>query len=264
MEFLTQLTQLIPTRLDYFMLLLFRMTALLISSPIFGRNNVPTYTKIGLCFMMALTIYSSLQPQDIPYIHASEYWLLALKEIIIGLALGFVTNAFFSLMFWAGHMIDMQIGFGMVNIMDVQQNIQVPISGNMLNLMFFLVFFMIDGHLMLVKVLSGTLQTLPLGVVAISPNVAFVALEVFSLVFIIGVKIAMPLIAIGLVLEVAMGIIIRSMPQMNMFVVGIPLKIVIGFLILMIMIPAYTDVSRGIFNNMFDYVEKMFEGMMMV
>jgi flagellar biosynthetic protein FliR len=183
-----------------------------------------------------------------------------LLELLFGMVMGYVLNAFLMSVFTSGSLIDMQMGFGMVNVFDVQANISVPIMGNWLNLALLMIFFAVNGHLRLIEMLHLTFMRVPIGHIALDVNIAQVALNVFVRSFILAVSVAMPIVASGLVLEVSLGIIVRTVPQMNVFVVGFPIKIMVGFIVLMVCIPVFVGLSSEIFNEMFDFIDELFRG----
>ncbi len=252
----------ISQNFEYFMLLFIRVAALIVSSPIFGRKTLPNTLKIVLSLFIAYIIFSALPAApSIQYDGLLGYALLCIKELLFGLVLGYGTTLFFSIVQTAGHVIDMQIGFGMANIFDVQSNVSVPVTGNLLNVVLLVVFFAVNGHLQLITIVRETFVRIPVGTVALNPQIGWTALEIFALAFVLAANVAMPMIAAGLFGELLMGFIIRTVPQMNMFVVGIPLKIILGFLVMLIVLPLYVSFTNVIFQNMFVSIEKMFMGL---
>ncbi|MFZ5975311.1 MAG: flagellar biosynthetic protein FliR [Bacillota bacterium] len=259
---LETLTNLLPLQLDYFLLLMLRVSALIFTSPIFGRRNIPPMVKIGFCLVLTYILYVTYPPKEaLQYGHVLVFAFMCIKELVFGLILGFVTTAFFNLVFTSGQIIDMHMGFGMAGVMDVQSETQVPMVGNLLNIVLVIVFFGVNGHQQLISMLSATVKQIPLGQVAISPDIAFVAAEVFALTFLLAVNVAMPVIAAALLGEATMGILLRTVPQMNVFVVGIPVKIIIGLAMLLFMMPVYVGFTGTIFTNMFSSIEKLFSGL---
>lgn len=260
---LETLTNLLPLQLDYFLLLMLRISALIFTSPIFGRRNIPSLIKIGFCLLLTYILYAAYPPKA-PLEYGGDVLVFAfmcVKELAFGLIMGFVTTAFFNLVFTSGQIIDMQMGFGMAGVMDAQNEIQVPMVGNLLNIILLIAFFGVNGHQQLIRILAATVEQIPLGHVVISPNIAFAATEVFALSFLLAVNVAMPVIAAALLGQAAMGILLRTVPQMNVFVVGIPLQIIIGLVILMVMIPVFVAFSGTIFTNMFSGIEQLFSGL---
>jgi len=245
---------------DYFLLLLFRVGGLVFASPIFGRVNIPALAKVGLIASISY-LFLTIFPQTvaIQYSTLIGYVLICAGELLLGIALAYVTNIFFSLTaFTAGQLIDMQIGFGIVNVYDVQNNTQVPMMGNVLNLMLLIVFFAVNGHLQLIDMIYLTIESMPVGTLIISPYMGLVAVELFMRAFLLGVMMALPILASGLTLEIAFGTLMRAVPQIHMFVIGIPLKMLVGISIFALTLPVFAGFSSRIFSEMFSGIEKMF------
>lgn len=248
------------THFDYALLLFLRVSGLLVGSPIFGRKNVPNMSKIGFCVVLTLIFMTGTPaPQTFPVFGSlPEYVLLCLRELLFGAAMGFVLTCMFNLTLTAGSIMDYQIGFNMAGIYDLQNNTQSPLSGSLLNLMLLLIFFSVNGHLKLIEVLYRTLEAVPVGTAAAAPEILWVAAEVVSKSFILSVMVAMPVLAAGLLLEIALGVTVRTVPQLNMFVVGIPIKIIVGVLMLALTLTVFADFSKVILNKSFDYIGAMF------
>jgi flagellar biosynthetic protein FliR len=244
---------------DYFILVLLRMAGLVIPSPIFGRTTVPQMAKIGLAVALgylAFATYPAVAP--IAYDNLLAFLFVCAGELLIGIGLAYVTNLFFNLPFTGGQLIDMQIGFGIVNVYDPQNNTQVPMTGNLMNLILLIVFWGVDGHHKVIEILFATLRALPVGNVLMGPAVGMGALGIFARTFALGVMVALPVIASGLVVEFCFGALMRTVPQLNMFVVGIPVKLLLGLLILLITMPAFVGFSNTVFGEMYTGIDTFF------
>ena len=245
---------------DYFILILLRVGGLVFASPIFGRVNIPALAKVGLIAAISY-LFFTIFPQTvaIEYSTLIGFVLICASELLLGMTLAFVTNIFFSITaFTAGQLIDMQIGFGIVNVYDIQNNTQIPMMGNILNLMFLILFFTVNGHLQLIDMVYMTVESMPIGTLVISPNMGLVALEVFIRAFLLGVMMALPILASGLTLEFTFGVMMRAVPQIHMFVVGVPLKMLVGVVIFAFTLPVFAGFSSRVFSEMFSGIEKMF------
>jgi len=245
---------------DYFVLLLCRVSGLVFASPFFGWVNIPAIAKICLICTVSYLLFTVFpQSADIRYSTLMGFTLMIAGELLLGMALAFVTNVFFSVTaFTAGHMIDMQIGFGIVNVFDIQNNTQVPMMGNVLNIMMLLLFFAINGHLRLIEMIYLTIERMPIGTLVFSANLGLTAVEIFMRAFLLGVMMALPILASGLMLEMCFGMMMRAVPQIHMFVVGIPLKMLVGITIFTVTIPVFGNFSGRIFEELFLSLEKMF------
>ena len=245
---------------DYFILIMFRVGGLVLASPIFGRVNVPLIAKIGLVLSLGFLFFNVFpQSVGIQYTTLLGYILLCAGELLLGMALAYVTNVFFSMVaFTAGQLIDMQIGFGIVNVFDAQNNTQVPMMGNVLNIMLILLFFVVNGHLRLIEMVYLTVERMPIGTLVFSPLIGWTALELFFRAFVLGVMMALPIIASGLTIEIGFGMMMRAVPQIHMFIVGIPLKMLVGLFIFIVSIPVFGRFSERVFEELFLGIEKMF------
>lgn len=245
---------------DYTLLIFIRVSGLFMPSPIFGRKNLPSIIKISFCILLTVLFIGSFPFPEVGIRAATpvEYFFMCLKELLFGLAMGFLLTMFFNIAIMAGQLMDMQIGFGMASVFDIQFNSQVPVTGNIMNLILLILFFSVNGHLKLIEILHTTIERIPIGQVAVSVDLAAVIIEAFCQTFVLAVMLATPLIASGIVLEVAMGVLLRAVPQMNMFVVGIPVKLLVGLLVLLIMIPAFASFSDKIFNEVFLAIGRAF------
>ena len=252
----------ITANIDYFVLILIRVSSLLMASPIFGRKALPNIVKIAFCIVVTYAVFAAdPNAEPLAYNGVIEFGMLCVKELLFGLVLGYVTTLFFSIVQTAGQMMDMQMGFGMVNVFDVNSNISVPVSGNLFNIILLVAFFGVNGHLQLIRILVATFSHIPVGQVALNPLVGLTAIQVFALSFVLVINVSLPLIASGLLGEVTLGFIVRAIPQMNIFVVGIPLKIVLGLMMLLIIIPMFVSFSDVLFERMFSAIEQMIAGL---
>lgn len=237
--------------IDIFLLVFIRMTGLFVVAPIFGRRNVPTYFKIGFSFFAALILINTTAIGNVQYNdNLLSYVLLVAKEFLVGLSMGFIAYIAYNAIYIAGEIIDMQVGFGIVNVMDPMSNIQIPVTANVYFIISMLIFLSINGHHMLIKALFDSFTTLPMGTAEFSAKLTDSFVSLFSSVFSTGFKIAAPIVATILIADIVLGTISRMVPQMNIFVIGMPLKIIVGILILAITIPLFVTVMESVFKLM--------------
>ncbi len=252
----------LSARLDLFILMFLRVSALIISSPIFGRKTMPNLIKVCLCLAITYVMFAAnLNSPQPEYGNVVGYIVLCVKEMLFGLVLGFVMTLFFSLVQIAGQYIDMQMGFGMVNVLDVQSQTTVPISGDLLGIILTITFFGVNGHLKLIYILHNTFAQIPVGTVTLNPLVGMTAVEVFVLAFMLAVHVALPMVMAGLLAEVALGFLTRAVPQINVFVVGIPIKVMLGLMMLVLVLPVYVGFTDVIFDRMFESIGTMMTGL---
>ncbi len=250
---------------EIFLLVFVRMTGLFVVAPIFGRRNIPVYFKIGFALFTSLILVNTTVLQTVQYDESIlGYALLIMKEFLIGLSMGYVAYLTYTAIYIAGEIIDMQIGFGVVNVMDPISNIQVPITSNIYFIISMLLFLTMDGHHMLIRALFDSFSSLPPGKAVFNAGISDIVQGIFGSVLATGVRIAAPIVATVLILDVALGTISRMVPQMNIFVIGMPLKIIIGLIIITITIPLFVSVMQSIFELMdtgvADYLKELNPG----
>ncbi|NJD02745.1 MAG: flagellar type III secretion system protein FliR [Ruminiclostridium sp.] len=225
------------------------MTGLFVVAPIFGRRNIPAYLKIGFSLLTAIILVNTVQiPSPDTYDSMLQVALIIIKEFIVGITIGFVAYLVFTAIYVAGEIIDMQIGFGVVNVIDPISNIQVPITSNIYFILTMLVYLSVNGHHALIKALFDSYTIVPLGHAVFSASIMENLMGLFGNIFTIGFKIAAPIIAAILITDIALGTISRMVPQLNVFVIGMPLKILVGIVILLVTVPMFLYVLEGLFK----------------
>lgn len=231
---------------DVFLLIFVRMTGLFVIAPIFGRRNVPVYLKIGFSLLMALILVNTITIPRLDYNNnIFQYALFVFREFMVGITIGYVSYLAFTAIYLAGQLIDMQVGFGMVNVLDPVSNIQVPLTSNFYFILSMLVFLGVNGHHLLIKGLFDSFEIVPIGTAVFNQVLMQDIVRMFGNVFIIGFKISAPVVAAILISDVALGIISKSVPQLNVFIVGMPLKIALGLAVILLTIPIFASVVGG-------------------
>lgn len=248
--------------IEVFFLVLMRTTGLFMVAPIFGRRSIPAYFKIGFSFFLALIIVTKVIPDvNVTYVSFLDYFFLCLKEIIVGITLGYVGYLVFATIYFAGQMIDTQIGFGVVNVMDPQSNIQIPITSNFYYILAMLIFITSRGHYLIINNIYKSFKILPIGDAVFNIKLLNEIILLFGNIFIIGFKIFAPIIAIILVTDIALGIITKTVSQLNVFVIGMPLKIILGLVVILVSIPSFAIIIEMLIsgvdiemNNVMNYL----------
>lgn len=247
------------TYLPYFLLVFVRLTSFFISAPIFSMRGVPNQFKIGFAFVVAFisSFYVPFQdklPLDLTFI------LFAVKEVLIGLLLGFITQLLFYAVQVAGGLIDMQAGFAMANVIDPRTGAYVPITGNFKNILATFYFLTIDGHHILIRGVIASYKAIPIDRMWApfgSENVLMFITKVFSQMFYSAFLIAAPVVVALFLVDLSLGIIAKTVPQFNIFVVGMPIKVIASFLMLIVVLPAFFMVLSGLFQKMFSAMSEL-------
>ncbi len=256
-----QLLEVIQRNLHIFVLIAVRITGIFVTAPIFARNNFPALMKIGLSVTLAFILMPILgvsNPIEINgFIQLAFYVMI---EFIIGILIGFIAFMYFSALYLAGTIIDTQMGFGMVNVFDPQTNTQIPVMGNFYSNLLSLLFIVLNGHHLLIRALTDSFQILPLGsTFTLGADGVSKMTAIMVEFFVLAVKFSAPVLLTILLANVLLGILARTMPQMNVFIVGLPLKIFIGMLTVIVSLQYMLPFTRLIFDKIFTSIYEMLQ-----
>lgn len=219
-----------------FLFVLCRVTGIFSFNPIFSRSNVPTMVKNGMCVVLALVMMTvpdvNLQIPDVN--NVIGFVMVILKELFIGLVFGFFTNLVMTVLIYAGEIIDMQTGMGMAKTMDPTTGINMPIFANIYYYLFILYFFVTGGHLSYIELFHLSFETIPIGFEATQNTVdlVYVVVMYMGTVMTLAVKFALPVMVTEMITEVCIGLMMKAIPTIQVMVVNIQLKIIIGLVVL--------------------------------
>lgn len=230
-------------------------------TPVFGRREIPNHARIGLACFLSLIVYP-LIPDVNANIDVLALATLIVKETFVGLSMGYIALMMFSSLYVAGQIIDMQMGFGIVNVIDPQSNTQVPLIGNFYYILTLLIFLTVNGHHVLISALIKSFDIVPISGAIFEKRFLEIITSSFREMFVIGFKVSLPVISIIFITDFAMGIIARTVPQMNVFIVGLPIKIIAGILGMIIVFPMYLVALDVIFNGTYDNILTLLQGML--
>ena len=236
-----------------FLLMLTRCSGIFMIAPFFGSLNIPVTIRAAAAFAFTLVLFPVVDGLGTVAAPPS-IWAFAgsvLVELFIGWLIGFVAYVCFSAIHMAGKVMDMQVGFAVVNVMDPTSGQQIPLIGSLLYNLGIIVFLVTNGHHVIITALAESFRMVPLA--AMQPNLSLTMLLVdfTNGIFVTGMKIAMPVTFAILLVNVALGILARTMPQMNIFVVGIPLQLMVGVGVLSMLLPFYVMFLDVLFNEMY-------------
>lgn len=227
----------LTTWLAVFIFPLARILALVASAPIFGNKQVPARIKVGFALAITLIIAPTLDiPPDLDPASARGLFVL-MQQIVAGLIMGFSIRLIFSAVEMAGDIAGMQMGLGFASFYDPQNASFTPVVAQFLGILAALVFLAADGHLYMLAAMSDSFHDFPIGANAPSAHAFRTIAEWGGSMFSNALQFALPLIGALLITNLALGILTRSAPQLNIFAVGFPITIAVGFAALMLTIP---------------------------
>lgn len=241
-------------QLILFSLILMRMTGLILLNPIFGRRGIPKYFQSGFALFLTIMVYAFYQGTEIQVANSVQYGLLLLKEFAVGYVLGYTMELFFLVITFAGAVVDFQMGLSMSTIYDPQSNAQQPLSGGIWNAYMILMFFAVNGHLALTNILFTSYVAVPVGAVTFSTAMIQAILGIFVQAIVLAMQFSFPIIAIEFLVEVAVGILMKTIPQINVFVVNIQAKILIGLGMLVFLFSPMSEFVKDLIPMMMQSV----------
>ncbi len=233
------------------LLLVFTRTIGIVAvAPVFGHRIVLSQAKAGLALALAIVLYPAIPITLSLTVELIPYAIAVVKELIMGTMIGFVARLIFFAVQFAGEVIGIDVGFGVVNIIDPLSSEQISIIGTFKNLIAVVVFLLVNGHHVVLQTLAVSFEMVPLGGMQFTDLLAQGLIQMTSRVFVMAAKLAAPVIAALFLTSLALGITARTVPQMNVFVVGFPLKIGIGMGVIMLSLPFFNTVLMKFFAGM--------------
>lgn len=234
-------------KIQLFVLILMRVGGMLMTSPIFSHRSIPKRIALAMSLGLAVVLVPVFASTPIPQTdNIFDLLILCMKEIFTGVIIGFVFSLIFMGTRLAGSIVGYQIGFAMVNVMDPNSTNPVSIIGEVWFLLATLIFLVINGHHVILSGLVDSFKIVPLGMATPSGSVGEWVLKYSSFAFVLAVKFAAPVMMTVFLAEVAMGVLARTMPQMNIFIVGFPLKIFTGLLLVGISLPMFAMILQRV------------------
>ncbi|MDF2676549.1 MAG: type secretion protein [Bacillota bacterium] len=239
----------------YFLLILARMSGCIFFNPIFGRNSIPAILKTSLTVLLSATVYGLLPLENDLIINTVlEYAIIIIKELFIGYLIGFIISMFFSVVVIAGEIIDMQIGMSMSQIYDPSSNMSMGISGSFLNIFTMILFFSAGGHLSLIEIFITSFKLIKIGVFLIPTDLFLNMVELLSQILTYALKLSLPIIAVEIIIEAGMGILMKAIPQIQVFSVNVQLKLMVGMFLMVILVPTFSAFLQNMMTIMFDNI----------
>ena len=245
-----------------FFLVFIRVGAILMFMPIFDSRSIPLFFKVALAFASSIVLFPLLELEPLPLV--GNVFLLGVRvisEILIGLVIGFAVKLIFAGIQLAGQLAGYQMGMALVNVMDPASSQQVPVLAQFMNLFGLLIFITINAHHWFIKALKHSFEIVPPVSASFSGSLLAQIVKMSGNVFVIGIQVGAPIIAAMLVTSVAFGLIARTVPQMNVFIVAMPLKIGVGLLFLGFSLPYFSAFLQKIFSGLGQNIILMLKAM---
>jgi len=219
-----------------YVLVFVRIVGIIVMNPVISKTNIPAMARTALALCLTVLITPVVQIPENYNPDTFDFILNFLKEIAVGFLLSYVFNLFYYMLMAAGDILDMNMGFGMAKVFNPSTNLQSATITNLLHLLFVLYFFVTNCHLTLINVMISSFDIVPIGMENFSLYGAVTfAIDLFAGVFTLAMKLAIPFIAAELVLEISLGILMKLVPQIHIFVINFQLKILMALVLLFVL-----------------------------
>lgn len=231
-------------------MVLARVSGIFTFNPIFSRNGVPNMVKAGLSLMMAVVIATAGNYEYTLPTGVLPFAMDIAKELLVGFTLGFFVNLMLQIFTYAGEVSDFQIGFSMSKSYDPTFGTTSLIT-QYYSWWFMLYFFMVGGHLSYIKLFFISYESIPMGFSSFNFDVGLLIVKYFETVLTLGLKLAMPVIAAGLVTEFCIGVLMKAVPSIHVFVLNVQIKMLVGFVVLAGSCGMVSEFMENIMNLLF-------------
>ena len=242
-------------QLTLFSLIMMRMSGFILLNPVLGRRNIPMIVKAGFIFGLTILIYSLSMEEVVEPENMITFGFLLMKEFVVGYMIGYVMELFFFAITFGGYIIDFQLGLSMSTVYDPQSNSQVAVTGSLLQTWFMLLFFAVDAHLALMKIMVTSAEIVPYGGIVITTNLGKRVIELFLECVELGVRLSLPILAAEFLVQVGIGIMNKVVPQISIFVINIQLKLIVGMGLLVILFSPTGEHLNRILTEMMKSVQ---------
>lgn len=236
--------------LEYMLLVFVRISLILAIAPFFSNVNIPRKVKIVISFFVTLIVINTVDFTSVTYDGAVGYAILVLKEAITGALIGTGSGICLYILNFSGHMIDMEIGFAMAQEFDPMTNVNATLTTSFFTSIFMLMFLVSDMHYYVLDAILDSFKMIPIGGAKIDGSLLNIMVGYITDYFVIGFRIILPIFSCILVINIVLGILAKVAPQINMFVVGMQLKVFVGLTLLFFILSLLSGVVDFLFNEM--------------
>ncbi|WP_226570747.1 flagellar biosynthetic protein FliR [Mangrovibacter yixingensis] len=236
---------------------LLRIMALIATAPVLSERAIPRQVKLGLGLIITVVVAPLLPPFPMIPIFSPEGLWTALQQTMIGIAMGFTMQIAFAAIRAAGEIVGLQMGLSFATFLDPSSNLSMPVLARFMEMLALLLFLTWNGHLWMISLLVDSFHTLPIGPSLINADVFMSLARAGSLIFINGVMLALPLITLLLTVNLALGLLNRMTPQLSIFVIGFPITLTTGMVIIAVLMPLIAPFAERLFADLFNLLSEI-------
>ena len=251
---MTPVTDIALRQIEIYSIIFFRVSGIIFMMPFFGSENVPRLVRIGLSLVITAVLVPTLNIDSVVLPESLvSYVVVLFKELLVGMALGYIAMLIFHGIQFAGGLVGFQMGLRIGNVIDPMSEEQISVIGTVQNLLAVLIYVSLFWDHFLFKAMAASFSVIPIAGVVLEGPMATELIRMTGQVFVIALKMGAPLLAALFLADVALGFIARTAPQINVFIIGFPVKVGLGILLLGISLPfftyVFTKLVAGMENN---------------
>lgn len=248
--------------LEYYLMIVARIAGTLSLAPIFGHKGVPVRVRLFLSLGVAMIVVSVRPYTPLDYTTIMGFTAILIKELVVGLTIGFLANITMNIIAMAGEFIDREIGFTMVSNFDISANTNITITAELYNYSILLILLASNLHYFFISAVVDSFSVIPIGGAIFNSEAMYsVVLEYITQYFVIALRISLPMFVSILLLNVILGILAKVAPQMNMFVIGMQLKVLAGLFVVLVTIGFLPNIADFLFTEAKDVIYEAIRSM---
>ncbi|MCE5271628.1 flagellar type III secretion system protein FliR [bacterium] len=238
-------------QIEIYSIIFFRVSGVIFMLPFFGSENVPRLVRIGLALVITMVLVPTIDIARVTFPDALvPYVVMVARELLVGFVFGYIATLLFTGIQFAGDLLGFQMGLRIGNIIDPMSEEQISVIGSMQNLLAILIYLSLFWDHFLFKAMAASFQVIPLGGVVLNPRLPSELIRMSGEVFVIALKMGAPVLVAMLLADVALGFIARTAPQINVFIIGFPVKVGLGLILLGISLPFFAFVFGRLVGRM--------------
>lgn len=241
--------------LEFYLLILVRVSAFVMTAPFLSYNAIPVRIKAAISVFLSLVVIQVTPVVALEYSGLVGYSVIILKEMLLGITMGLMCNMCFYIVNLAGQLMDMEMGLSMASMFDPMTNAQISVTGSLYSYMLMLMTVVTNMHYYIIRAIVDSFSYFNVGQAIFSmDSLKNTVVEFMANYFIIAFRIVLPVFCCMLLINVVLGVLAKAAPQMNMFVVGIQIKVLVGLIILVLVVQSFPMVADYIFDTMKEVV----------
>lgn len=244
-----------------FFFIMARMSGFILLNPLFGRSTVPNAVKSGVILLLSITAFSMTAYRPAAPDHILELGVRMALEFFMGYLVGLVMNFFFLIPVLGGETIDIQMGMSMGKTYDPGSQASTTVTASLLNLLMMLLFFAANGHHTLLRIFLVSGEVVSYGAASFGQDTYQALIELFVTCTLMGIKLCLPVLAAELLGQVGMGILMKVIPQINVFAINIELKVIIGLVLILLLMTPFSEYLLQAENEMLKQIQYLLMGM---